>query len=85
MLRTRAILGGCGEQALASDGKQAAKARVTVTMKLLGVGVGTLDGFFPAFVDALAPGGEPMDIGAFAGVSPDMTDDQAGGASVRGA
>jgi hypothetical protein len=55
-LSASAILGGCREQALASDGKQAAKARVTVTMKLLGVGEGTLDGFFPAFVDALAQG-----------------------------
>ena len=48
------VLGGCGEQALAGDGKQAAKARVAMTVQLLGVGEGALNGLLAALVNALA-------------------------------
>ena len=63
------VLGGGGEQALASDGEQSAEAGVAVAVELFGVGEGALDGFLAASVDALAPRREAMGVGALAGVA----------------
>jgi hypothetical protein len=63
--RARAIvLSGCGEQALTGDGDEPSKARVAVTVELLGIGKGTFDGLFPTVV--VVP--QPAFAGGGAGV-----------------
>ena len=49
------VLSGGGEQALASDARETAEARVAVAMELLGVGEGAFDGLLSPLVDALCP------------------------------
>jgi hypothetical protein len=61
------VLCGGGEQTLAGHRNEPAEARVTVTVQLLGIGKGALDGFLASLVDALAPRGQPIGVSALAG------------------
>lgn len=66
------VLCGGGEQALGCDGGQAPEAGISMSMKLLGVGEGTFDGFLSPLVDGLTPIGQAVGVGSLAGVLPDM-------------
>ena len=71
------VLGCCGHQTLELDLDETSEAGVSVAVKFLGVGKRSLDGFFSAFVDGLAPRRQAMGVGAFAGILPDMAGDGA--------
>jgi hypothetical protein len=72
-----ALGGGC-EQALDAHAHQTSEAGIAVAVQLLGVGEGALDRLLAAAIDGLAPLGQPVGVGALAGILPDMAGDQPG-------
>ena len=68
---------------MASHGDETAEARIAMAVELFSVGEGAFDSLLTPLVDALAPRGQPMGIGALARICPDMTGDEAGCAGAR--